>query len=335
VIVIRPRHACRAVPAKEKLTMSLSESTVFANGSFTKYDDARVGLLTHGLNYGTGCFEGIRGYWNPDDRELYLLQLRDHYERLHDSARILLMKLPHSVDELIALTLELCARNRFEENIYIRPLVYKALEDVGVKLAGVPDGFAIIGVPFGRYFDAESGLKAGTSSWRRIDDTMAPARAKATGAYINSALAKSEALMNGFDEAIMLSQDGHVSEGSASNVFVVRKGTVFTPDASQNVLEGITRRNVMRIVREDIGVPVIERGIDRSELYAADELFLSGTAAGVTFIASVDHRPVGDGSMGPITRELTAIFERMTLGREPKYRDLLTPAYAKRKVQVA
>ncbi|MBD5656998.1 MAG: branched-chain amino acid transaminase [Candidatus Eremiobacteraeota bacterium] len=312
--------------------MSINESTVFAGGRFKKYDDARVGLLTHGLNYGTGCFEGIRGYWNPDDRELYLLQLREHYERLHASARVLLMTLPHTIDELVDITVELCALNRFEENIYIRPLMYKAAEDVGVRLVGVPDAFAISALPFGKYFDAEAGLRACVSSWRRIDDTMAPARAKITGAYINSALAKSEAQMNGFDEAIMLSHDGHVAEGSAANLFLVRKGVVYTPDPTQNVLEGITRNTVCRFVREELDLPVVERALDRSELYGADELFLTGTAAGVTYVKSVDHRQIGDGTMGPIVRKLGQIFERFTMGRDPKYRHWLTPTYADRRV---
>jgi branched-chain amino acid aminotransferase len=313
---------------------SIHESTVFAQGRFMKYDDARIGLLTHGLNYGTGCFEGIRGYWNAEDRELYLLQLREHYERLHDSSRILLMHLPHSVDELVEITVELCARNRFEENVYVRPLVYKSAEDIGVKLNGVADAFALMAVPFSKYFNAEAGLKTCFGSWRRIDDTMAPARAKITGAYINSALAKSEALMNGFDEAILLSQDGHVAEGSAANLFVVRRGTLFTPDATQNVLEGITRATIITLTQNELGLPVIERALDRSELYAADELFLTGTAAGITFIASVDHRKIGDGTMGPVTRRLTDIFERLTYGREPKYRHLLTATYADRKMEV-
>ena len=315
--------------------MSLHDSTVFANGRFTSYDDARVGLLTHGLNYGTGCFEGIRGYWNAERGELYLLQLREHYERLHNSARILLMDLPYTIDELVRITVELCARNRFEENVYVRPLIYKAAEDVGVRLAGVPDAFAIAALPFGSYYDAAAGLRTCVSSWRRIDDTMAPARAKITGAYINSALAKSEAQMNGFDEAIMLSHDGHVSEGSAANLFMVKKNTVFTPDATQNVLEGITRRTVANLVRDELQLPLVERALDRSELYAADELFFTGTAAGLTFVNSVDHRKVGDGTMGPIAKHLTALFARITSGTDPQYASFVTPVYADRKVGAA
>jgi branched-chain amino acid aminotransferase len=315
--------------------MELNDTIVYAGGRFQRYDDARVGLLTHGLNYGTGCFEGIRGYWNAEDGELYLLQLREHYERLHASARILLMKLPHTVDELIALTVELCARNRFEQNIYVRPLIFKAAEDVGVRLTGVPDAFSICPLPFDRYFDATTGLRCCVSSWRRIDDTMAPARAKITGAYINSALAKSEAQMNGFDEAILLSHDGHVAEGSAANLFVVKDGVLYTPDATQNVLEGITRRTVLTFAKNEFGLTCVERALDRSELYIADEAFFSGSAAGLAVVNSVDHRPIGDGKMGPITRKLSEMFERLTIGREPAYRDYLTATYAGRAATVA
>jgi len=310
--------------------MSLNDSIVFARGDFRTYDDARVGLLTHGLNYGTGCFEGIRGYWNDDERELYLLQLREHYERLHTSVKLLMMDLPYSVDQLVDITVELCTRNRFERNIYIRPLIYKAAEDVGVRLNGVPDAFAIAALPFDKYFDAETGLRACVSSWRRIDDTMAPARAKITGAYINSALAKSEAQMNGFDEAILLSNDGHVAEGSAANLFLVRHGVLFTPDPTQNVLEGITRRTMIAMAKNDLGLTVVERALDRSELYAADEVFFTGSAVGLSFVSSVDHRPIGEGTIGPVARELSRIFNAMTYGRVPAYRSFLTPTYAGR-----
>ncbi|MBC5811486.1 MAG: branched-chain amino acid transaminase [Candidatus Eremiobacteraeota bacterium] len=312
--------------------MNLNASTVFAQGRFMTYDDARVGLLTHGLNYGTGCFEGIRGYWNQDERELNLLLLREHFERLHTSAKILLMKIPHTVDELVELTLELCARNRFEQDVYIRPLCYKSAEDVGVRLMGVPDAFTITALPYTPYYDASAGLKTCVSSWRRVDDTMAPARAKITGAYVNSALAKSEAQMNGFDEAIMLSNDGHVAEGSAANMFIVRNGTLFTPDPTQNVLEGITRRAVLTLAENELRIPVVERMIDRSELYAADEIFFTGTAAGITFVTAVDHRQVGDGRMGPVARRLRELYESAVNGRAPKYRGWLTPVYANRRV---
>jgi branched-chain amino acid aminotransferase len=313
--------------------VDLSKITVYAGGSFRPYEDAKVGLLTHGLQYGTGCFEGIRGYWVPGDKELYLVQLREHYERLAISAKILMMQLPMGIDELVELTAELVLRNRFETDIYIRPCIFKAAEDVGVRLHNVPDAFAIIPIPFTRYLDSSEGLKAGTSSWRRADDSAAPPRAKITGLYVNSALAKSEAVANGFDEAIMLSHDGHVSEGSAENIFMIKRGALYTPDPSQNVLEGCTRRSILEIARNEFDLPIVERSIDRSELYGADELFFTGTAAGVVYIRSVDHRIVGDGSMGPITRRLAEFYERVVRGKERAYDRWLTRAYAGRTVK--
>jgi len=269
----------------------------------------------------------------PDERELFLMQLREHYERLAISAKILMMELPHSTEELMQITTELCARNRFETDIYIRPCIFKAAEDVGVRLHNVPDAFAIIPIPFTRYLDASEGLKAGTSSWRRADDSAAPPRAKITGLYVNSALAKSEAVANGFDEAIMLSHDGHVAEGSAENVFMVKNGVLYTPDPSQNVLEGCTRRSIMQIASSEFGIPIVERSIDRSELYGADEIFFTGTAAGVLYVKSIDRRIVGDGTIGPVAKKLGEYYERVTRGKEAKYASWLTKTYAGREVK--
>jgi branched-chain amino acid aminotransferase len=305
--------------------------TVYANGGFRRYDEAKIGLMTHALHYGTGCFEGVRGFWSARDEELYLFQLVEHYERLHASAKILLMKLPIPVDELVELTAELCRRNNFRSDVYIRPLVYKSLEAIGVRLHDVEDAFALLAMPFDRYFDASGGLSCGTSAWRRIDDNIAPARAKVTGVYINSALAKSEAILNGFDEAIMLSHDGHVSEGSAENIFVVRKGVLYTPDASQNILEGCTRSTIMTLADAELGLRIVERAIDRSELFSADEVFLTGSAAGVQFVRSVDHRRIGDGTEGPITRKLGEIYDQVVRGALPTYAPWLTRTYASRK----
>ncbi len=313
------------------MSVDLSKLTVYRDGAFSNYNDAKVGLLTHGLQYGTGCFEGIRGFWVPEDRELYLLLLREHYERLFNSAKILLMELPHSVDELIEITVDLCRRNHFETDVYIRPCIFKSAEDIGVRLHGVPASFAMIALPFTKYFDASVGLKACVSSWRRADDTMAPPRGKITGLYVNSALAKSEAVLNGYDEAIMLSHDGHVAEGSAENIFLVRHGALYTPDPSQNVLEGCTRRAVMQIASEMLGLKIIERSIDRGELYAADEVFFSGSAAGLVHASSIDGRRVGDGTLGPIARQIMEIYERAVRGREPRYRSWITPTFGARK----
>ncbi len=307
--------------------MDLSSTIVFAGGDFRRYDEAKVGLLTHGLQYGTGCFEGIRGYWVPADKDLYLVLLRAHYERLKVSAKILLMEIPYTVDELIDITVELCTRNKFEGDVYLRPCVFKAAEDIGVRLHGVPDAFAIIPVPFKSYLDASKGLNVCVSSWRRADDTMAPPRAKITGLYVNSALAKTEAVNNGYDEAILLSHDGHVAEGSAENIFLVRHGKLYTPDPSQNVLEGCTRRAIMDIASDQFGIQIVERSIDRGELYSADEIFFTGTAAGIAYVSSVDRRLVGDGTMGPITRSLGEFYQRAVRNQEPAYSCWLTSAY--------
>ncbi|HVS46356.1 MAG TPA: branched-chain amino acid transaminase [Verrucomicrobiae bacterium] len=310
--------------------MDHSSTTVYAGGGFRRYDEAKVGLLTHGLQYGTGCFEGIRGYWDADARELSLVLLRDHYDRLAQSAKILLMTLPHTTDELIDLTIELCRRNKFETDIYIRPCIFKSAEDVGVRLHNVPDAFAMIPLPFTSYLDTSKGLDVCISSWRRADDTMAPPRAKITGLYVNSALAKTEAVLNGFDEAILLSHDGHVSEGSAENVFIVRRGVLYTPDPSQNVLEGCTRRAVMEIAKAELGLEVVERSIDRGEMYCAEEVFFSGTAAGIAHVASIDRRLVGNGEIGPIAKRIGEFYNRVVRGKEPRYADWITPAYGNR-----
>ena len=311
----------------------LADLTVYANGRFGRYDEAKVGLLTHGLQYGTGCFEGVRGFWSERDEDIYLLHVRDHYERLVQSAKILMITLPHSVDELTELTVDLVVRNNFRSDIYIRPCTFKAAEDIGVRLHDVKDSFAIIALPFSKYFDATAGLRCGVSSWRRVDDTSMPARGKISGAYVNSALAKSEAIMNGFDEAIMLSHDGHVSEGSAENLFIIKGGVMYTPDPSENILEGITRRTIMHFARHELGLMVIERSIDRSELFSAEEVLLTGSAAGVQFVSSVDHRPVGDGQQGPIAKQLADLYNKMTRGELPKYSDWLIKAYASRTVR--
>jgi len=309
--------------------VELASTTVYAGGGFRRYDEAKVGLLTHGLQYGTGCFEGIRGFWDPRREELSLLLLRDHYDRLAQSAKILLMELPHTTDELIDITVDLVRRNDFRTDIYIRPCLFKAAEDVGVRLHNVPDAFAIVPIPFTNYLDTSKGLHVCVSSWRRADDTMAPPRAKITGLYVNSALAKTEAVTNGYDEAILLSHDGHVAEGSAENVFIVRRGVLYTPDPSQNVLEGCTRRAVMEIAKAELGIDIVERSIDRGELYCAEEAFFSGTAAGVAYIATIDRRLVGNGEMGPVAKRIAEIYNRITRNEESRYADWLTPVYAK------
>ncbi|HID86167.1 MAG TPA: branched-chain amino acid transaminase [Anaerolineae bacterium] len=299
----------------------------FFKGEFVPIEEAKVSIMTHAFNYGTGCFEGIRAYWNAEQEQLFVFKLREHYERLLRSCRILLISLPYSVDDLCQITVELLRREGYQEDTYIRPLAYKASEGIGVRLHDLEDDFALFALPFGKYIEKEEGARAHVSSWRRIEDNAIPARAKITGAYINSALSKSEAMLNGFDEAIVLCQDGHVSEGSAENLFIVRDGLLITPPVTANILEGITRRVIMEIAREELGIETVERPIDRSELYVAEEAFFCGTGVQVVAIIEIDRRPVGDGKIGPIVSQLRQLYFDIVRSKVEKYRAWCTPVY--------
>jgi branched-chain amino acid aminotransferase len=291
--------------------------------------EAKIGVMTHAFNYGTACFEGIRGNWNEAHEQLYLFRVREHFRRLRDSAKILHMQLPYTEEELTEITLELCRRGNWREDVYIRPMVYKSGEVVGVRLHNVEDDLLIFVTTLGAYLDFDAGVHCGTSSWRRVDDLGIPARAKVTGIYVNSALAKTEANMNGFDEAIMLTHDGHVSEGSGENIFMIRDNTLITPPSSDNILLGITRSTVMTLAQEEWNLPIIERPIDRSELYVADEVFMTGTAAHVSPIIKIDHRPIGDGQVGPITKQIQHLYFEAAKGNVERYARWVTPVNVK------
>jgi branched-chain amino acid aminotransferase len=305
-------------------------SYAFFNGKIVPLAEAKIGVMTHAFNYGTACFEGIRGNWNNDEEQIYLFRPRDHYQRLLNNCRILKLSIPHTVDELCQLTVELVENNGFREDLYVRPLAYKSSEVVGVRLHDLDDDFLIFVTPFGPYLDITKGITCCVSSWRRIDDNMIPPRAKITGLYVNSALAKTEAADNGFDEAIMLTHEGHVSEGSGENVFLVMDGRLVTPPSSDNILIGITRDTVIKLAKWELGIETIERQIDRSELYIADECFLTGTAAHVTPVLEIDHRKIGNGQVGSITKKLQDLYFNIVQGRNKKYLDWCTPAYTKR-----
>jgi len=299
---------------------------VFFNGEIVRYSEARVGLLTHGLNYGTGCFEGIRAYWNEEHEQLFVVRLPEHYDRLRESAKALQMTIHWSTEELCAVTIDLLRKNGYHENAYVRPILFKAAEEIGVKLHDVPDSLGIVTAPMGPYVGTE-GIRCMVSSWRRVDDTMIPARAKVTGIYVNSALAKSEALQSGFDEAIMLTADGHVCEGTGENLFLVRRGELITPAVSDNILEGITRATIIHLAREEMGLDVVERSVDRTELYIAEEVFLCGTGAQVAPVVAIDRRTVGDGEPGPISSRIQDLYLAAMTGRTPKYREWVTPVH--------
>jgi branched-chain amino acid aminotransferase len=300
---------------------------VYLDGEVKRYADAKVGLMTHALQYGTGVFEGIRGYWSPEHEQLFVLKLREHYRRMQNSVKVLKLKIPMNLDELCETSVELIRRNNFRQDVYLRPFAFKSSEEIGVRLHNLKDSFAIYVTPFGNYVEVDGGIRCMVSSWRRIDDNAAPARAKITGIYVNSALAKTEAMENGFDEAIMLTHDGHVCEGSAENIFLLRDGKVFTPPTNDNILEGLTRLAMIELLRKELDMEVVERSIDRSELYVADEIFLCGTGAQISPVIDVDHRPIGDGQVGPVVGQLQKLYFGIVRGRSNKYRSWLTPVY--------
>ena len=300
----------------------------YLRGEFMPLEDAKIGVMTHAFNYGTAVFEGIRGNWNDDSGELYLFRVRDHVERLRQSAKIMRLELRASDDELVDQIHELAVRSEFREDVYIRPIVYKSSEILGVRMHNLQDDYLLFLAPFGAYLDPEAGARCMTSSWRRVDDTSIPARAKVNGLYVNNAMAKTEAELGGFDEAILLNQDGHVSEGSGENIAILRRGVIITPPPQDNILEGITLETALQIAREELGLEVQQRTIDRSELYIADEVFMTGTAAHLIPVVEVDRVPVGDGRPGPVATELQNRYFQAITGRLPRYAEWLTPVYS-------
>ena len=298
----------------------------FFRGEVVPLEDARVSVMTHALHYGTAVFEGIRGNWNAGHETTYIFRLREHYERLHLGCRMLMLDIPYSVDDLCRITVELVEKNGNRSDVYIRPLAYKSEELVAnLKLHEIESDFTLIAVPFGNYLATEN-LRCCTSSWRRLEDQMTPTQIKTSANYLNSILAKTEAVLAGFDEAILLNQDGHVAEGSGENLFMMRKGKLITPILEDNPLPGITRETVMELAREELGIDVVERRIDRTELYLADEVFLSGTAAHLTPVISLDSRPIADGEPGPVSTQLKQMYFDIVFGRNPKYLHWCTAA---------
>ena len=302
----------------------LDDLICYFEGQWVPMRDAKVSIMTHAFMYGTATFEGIRAYWNADTGTLYGLRLCEHVERIRQSCRILLMGDIPSVDELTGLIVETVRRNGFREDVYIRPSFYKSSRVIGVRLHELEHELYIVALPFGNYIDTDSGIRIQTSSWRRNADEALPARGKIVGGYVNMAFQKSEAELNGYDEAIVLTASGHVNEASAANLFVVRDGVALTPPVSDDLLEGVTRKAMMELMRDE-GIPVEIRSIDRSELYIADEAFLCGTGVQISPIIEVDHRPVGSGAIGPIGRLVRDRYFDAVRGKLPKYEHWLTP----------
>jgi len=323
-----PRTDTQADPHVRRPGARPQDDTVcWFEGQWTPLAEAKVSIMTHSFLYGTAVFEGIRAYWNAEQEQLYLLKVREHFERIVDSAKILMMDPGHAVDEMVALTAELVKRNGYREDAYVRATIYKSDEAIGVKLHGIGCKLNLLSLPFGDYIATDRPITCGTVSWRRTSDHSIPSRGKIVGSYVNPAFSKTEAMLNGYEEAIVLTHDGEVSEGSAENLFMVRRGRLITPGVNADILEGITRAAIMDLAIQDLGLEVEVRSIDRSELYVAEEVFLCGTGAQVSPVASIDHRQVGDGGIGPITQRIMSAYFDAVRGRSAKHRDWLTPVY--------
>jgi branched-chain amino acid aminotransferase len=304
-------------------------SYAYFQKQFIPLAEAKIGVMTTAFHYGTAIFEGIRGNWNSQKKQIYLFRLKEHYQRMLDGCRVLKIKLPYTLDELCQITVKLVEMCRFEEDLYIRPLAYKSAERLGVRLHDIEDDFLCLVIPWGPYLDMDK-ARCAVSSWRRPDHNVIPPNTKITGLYANNALAKSEAMENGFDEAIMLTPDGHVSEGSGENIFLVLDGKLVTPASYSNILMGITRDTVIKLAKKELGIETVERQVERSELYIAEECFLTGTAAHLTPVAEIDHRPIGDGEIGKITKKLQKLYFEVIRGNNPKYLDWCTSVYKKK-----
>jgi branched-chain amino acid aminotransferase len=300
---------------------------VFYKGRVVPYSDVKFGVLTHAFNYGTAVFGGLRAYWNDDEEQLFVFRPYDHFRRFLQSAKLLCMDLHLAGDDLVNGLVDLIRTEGHQEDLYIRPLAFYSDEIIGVRVHDLTAEASIVVLPFGAYNKNEDNMHVTVSSWRRIDDNTIPARGKIAGAYVNSAFIKTDAVRAGFDEAIVLNADGHVSEGSAANFFMLRNGVFATPPITDNVLEGITRRTVIQLLRDEFAVEVQERQIDRTELYLADEMFFCGTGAQISAITRVDHRPVGSGKIGDATAHLREMYFDVVRGRVPKYREWCHPVY--------
>ncbi len=300
--------------------------TAYFEGQYVPIEDAKVSIMTHAFNYGTGLFEGIRGYYCDQDDKILIFRLREHVDRLVRNFNIMCMEIPETAEQLEEICVNLTAQSGFREDVYIRPICYKSQLSLGPQVKGVESSFCCYVIKLGDYVDVVKGLDVAVASWRRLADNAIPSRAKCTGSYINSALASTEARQAGFDEAIVLREDGTVAEGSAMNIFMVTGGVLVTTPPTADILVGITRNTVMELAEAELGLRVVERPIARTELYVCDEVFFCGTGAQIAPVRSIDRRIVGGGSPGPVSKQLQDLYFSVVHGRAPKYREWCTPA---------
>jgi branched-chain amino acid aminotransferase len=303
----------------------LANAYAFLEHKFVPLHEAKISIMTHAFLYGSAIFEGIRGYHNQEQDDVYILRLIEHYTRMRNNGRLLMIEMEQSAEQLADITVELVRKSAFKQDIYIRPMVYKSAQRIGLKW-GKEYEFLVFAVPIGSYLTKERPLNLMVSSWRRIQDNAIPARAKVSGSYVNVSLAAQEARDGGFDEGILLNEDGKVSEAAGMNIFIIRNGRLITTPVHDNVLEGITRSIVLEIAK-DQNIPTEQRSLNRSELYASDEVFLCGTGAEISGVGSIDHRKIGNGTVGPITQKIQTIYFEAVRGNSPQYRKWLTPVY--------
>lgn len=298
---------------------------VFLDGEYIDAKTASIPVRTHAFLYGTSVFEGIRAYYNKEQDKMYIFRMKEHYERIARSAKIMCMEMKYSVQELCDITVELLRKNNYKTDAYIRPTIFKKAQKVGPGLYDNPDGVLIFTCTLGEYIDLSKGLSVCVSSWRRLEDNAIPPRAKVAGGYANAALIVTDAKRAGFDDAIVLSENGHVTEGSAMNMFLVENGKLITTKTTDNILVGVTRNTIIELAKEELGIETIERDIDRTELYIADEAFYCGTGAQVSPITKIDNRKIGTGEVGEISKKIQSLYFDVVKGKVEKYKKWCTP----------
>lgn len=307
----------------------------YFQGKVMPLEDAKLPIMTHALHYGMGVFEGIRCNYNEEEEQIYIYRPIEHFQRLVKSGMLIKIKVNLSPEQLTDIAIDLIRRSGLKQDLYLRPLAYKSTPAVAnLRAHTLDDDLLMFAVPMGNYLDPNKGIHCQTSSWRRTDDLSIPARAKVTGNYVNSVLAKTEAVEAGFDEAIMLTQDGHVAEGSGENIFILTGGKLVTPTSTDNVLEGITKQTIIQLAHDELGMETVERTMDRSEIYLADECFLSGTAAHLTPVTRLDHREIGSATIGPFTKKIQQLYFDVVRGKNKKYISWCTPALAAKAARV-
>jgi len=297
------------------------------NGKTIPWDDAKVHVQTPAFRYGAMVFEGLRGYWNPDEKELYLFRMEDHFQRLQESVKVMRMELDYSVEQFMRPFVELVKANDFHEDIHARYMVY--VDGVGPIGSLGPVGISIVCLNKGRGYDLEKGISCSVSSWIRIKDNVIPPRVKCAANYQNGRLAVMQAKHDGYDTALLFTEEGKLTETPTTCVFMVRRGQVTTPRITDGILESVTRSSLITLFERDLGFPVVERGIDRTELYVAEEVFMCGSGAEVVPIVNIDGYRVGTGSRGPLTQKIQEAYFKTARGYKKEYNHWLTPVYKK------